>query len=652
MSFQLSKIVLYPHGDREPRVLSFKTNALNIITGDSGTGKSAIIDIVDYCLASSECRVAEGVIRSKVAWYAVELLVGESRLFVARRGPESGRPASNDVCVLYDQTDLPAFKSLAPVTNVPGLEALLTELAGIPRTADPDGRLAPTYSATIRHASRLLFQSQNEISSKTSLFHRQGEDDYVTASIRDTLPFFLGAVDADDLALARRLADRRREQRRVQQQARELEDLADVEGSRASTLLLEGNDLGVIEPVGAKASDSEPISRQEAIVRLQLVTIDDVDNREVDAATSTDRTITRRRGLQDDARTLREAYQTTREHLGETRDFYAARSGFDDAARDQLARLRLGAELTSGAPALEECPLCSSELDQNLPTHSDVLGSLRSLERTVTAFTQDPPQLRALAEDLAGRANDLRRQMVEVSGRLDALDLEQRRLQSIADQRDQRLLWFGRVTMFLESVTEESRLADLRLRISRLQTEIQELEERVGPRAVRERMASILSRLSQNMTAAAVPLNLEWSGYPIRFDARELTVVVDGPDGAIPLRRVGSGEAWVAYHMVTHLALHGHYVQAARPVPHMLFLDQPSQVYFPRESDAVTIAVERIGDMAAAERLLRVAYEATQHDAGFQVIMTEHAEIDEGWFRDSLVEDWHEGRALIPIDWL
>lgn len=120
MSFQLSKIVLYPHGDREPRVLTFKMDALNIITGDSGTGKSAIIDIVDYCLASGECRVAEGVIRDSVSWYAVEFVVGESRVFVARRGPEAGRLASNDVCVLYDQAEPPATASLVPVTNVPG----------------------------------------------------------------------------------------------------------------------------------------------------------------------------------------------------------------------------------------------------------------------------------------------------------------------------------------------------------------------------------------------------------------------------------------------------------------------------------------------------------------------------------------------------
>ena len=46
------------------------------------------------------------------------------------------------------------------------------------------------------------------------------------------------------------------------------------------------------------------------------------------------------------------------------------------------------------------------------------------------------------------------------------------------------------------------------------------------------------------------------------------------------------------------------------------------------------------------------AYDATQSDSGFQVIMTEHAEIDEDWFRASIVEEWRDGRALIPIDWL
>lgn len=646
MSFQLVRIVLYPHGGQEPRELKFRTNALNIITGDSGTGKSSVIDIVDYCLASSECRVAEGVIRSSVAWYAVELQLQDGRVFVSRRGPEAGRMASNDVYVTRNPMELPSAASLEPVTNVPGLEALLTELAGIPRTNDPESRLAPSYSATIRHASRLLFQNQNEISSPSLLFHRESED-FARASIRDTLPFFLGAVTADDLERARQLAERRRELRRVQQQVRELETLADVQGSRASTLVLEGVDLHAIELV-----QSEPIGRADAVQILRSVSIDQAADRELDASGVSDRVSARRRELQDRMRSLQQQYESVQEQIAMTRDFFEARSAFDVVASDQLERLRLAVELTGDTAELHSCPLCDSTLDVALPSHADVVASVTSLRETVTAFSQDPPQLRALAEDLTVSAAETRRQMVLLSGELNALDREARRMRLVVDQRDQRLLWFGRVTLFLESVDEESHLDELRVRVSRLQIEIDELEARLGAATVRDRMSSIVSRVSQRMTQSVAPLDLEWSAFPIRFDARELTVVVDGPEGPIPLQRIGSGEAWVSYHMVAHLALHHQYASAQRPVPHMLFLDQPSQVYFPRDSDAVTVAVERVGDMAAAERLLRLAFDATQSDSGFQVVMTEHAEIDEEWFRSSIVEEWRDGRALIPADWL
>ncbi len=86
MSIQILDIVLYStQGDR--RVLSLRPGEMNIITGDSKTGKSALISIVDYCLGSSKCAVPEGVIRNNVAWYGIRLTDGTSQHFVARRSP-------------------------------------------------------------------------------------------------------------------------------------------------------------------------------------------------------------------------------------------------------------------------------------------------------------------------------------------------------------------------------------------------------------------------------------------------------------------------------------------------------------------------------------------------------------------------------------
>ena len=65
MSLQIAKLILYSR-QGEIRELAFRTGALNILIGVSKTGKSAIIDILDYVTGRSECNVADGVIRKYV----------------------------------------------------------------------------------------------------------------------------------------------------------------------------------------------------------------------------------------------------------------------------------------------------------------------------------------------------------------------------------------------------------------------------------------------------------------------------------------------------------------------------------------------------------------------------------------------------------
>jgi DNA repair ATPase RecN len=71
MSFQILEILLYSWGG-ERRSLPLEANRVNVITGSSMTGKSALIDIVDYCMGSDTCRVPQGVIRDSVEWCGME----------------------------------------------------------------------------------------------------------------------------------------------------------------------------------------------------------------------------------------------------------------------------------------------------------------------------------------------------------------------------------------------------------------------------------------------------------------------------------------------------------------------------------------------------------------------------------------------------
>lgn len=87
MSFQIMDIVLY-NKKGESRIVKLQTGALNIITGASKTGKTALIEIIDYCLGSSECYIPEGIIRRSTSWVGLRLLVDKGEVFVARRVPK------------------------------------------------------------------------------------------------------------------------------------------------------------------------------------------------------------------------------------------------------------------------------------------------------------------------------------------------------------------------------------------------------------------------------------------------------------------------------------------------------------------------------------------------------------------------------------
>jgi len=126
MSVQILDIVLYSH-DAEKRVLSLKPGKVNIITGASQTGKSALSDIIDYCFGSSECHVAHGPLRLHVAWYGLRLQLASGEAFVARRCPPPRAQSSTDYFIATGRpVKVPEASELRATTNLEGATTTLT----------------------------------------------------------------------------------------------------------------------------------------------------------------------------------------------------------------------------------------------------------------------------------------------------------------------------------------------------------------------------------------------------------------------------------------------------------------------------------------------------------------------------------------------
>jgi|SRR5262249_13351104 hypothetical protein len=246
MSFYMKELIIYSHSGNV-RKLRFH-EGLNIITGASKTGKSAIIDIVDYCTGRGECFIAEGVIRRAASWFAILLSKTDEELFIARRNPGPGVRSSADIFMMPGtHLDAPNLSSLTANITRDALVSLLTRFCGI-----SENEFRPTFGtrrplqATIKHAKLFNFQKQYEIANQHLLFHRQGED-FIPQAIKDTFPYFLGAVDERQFLKQHLLDTAQDELRRLQAQLEQQSLSRDVLATRVRGLVSEAKRAGLIE---------------------------------------------------------------------------------------------------------------------------------------------------------------------------------------------------------------------------------------------------------------------------------------------------------------------------------------------------------------------------------------------------------------------
>lgn len=644
MSIQILDIVLYSlQGER--RLLSLRLGEMNIITGDSKTGKSALISIVDYCLGSSSCAVPAGVIRNSVSWYALRITDGSTEYFIARRAPEPGRTTNSGAYYNVGSTlNIPNADELSTTTNIDTVIERLKSIAGINLNVHepPEGQTRIPLTTTLRHALAFVFQPQNEISQPGFLFHNQS-DTYAAQAIKDTLPYFLGAVDDNFVAGKVKLRELRRSLRDRERRLARSEALASGGLNEAAALLAEGRDVGLL------SEDVAPESWDAAVEELRIAVNASPEEQLIRYEESPDQAELLR--LNDERASLRHQLTRHQDELEAMRTLLSNEDGFVREAREQVSRLTsLRLFANSEEPC---CPLCDQPTT-NLPSSGTLEVEMQRASEQLESVTRHTPGLEALILEQEQRINEAKRLLQENRTALAALQRADDRLTQLRDSASRRAYVLGRVSLFLETLPQVADDSELRAEISELQSEIEQLEADLSDENIQERLDSILSFISRDLTAWAEQLELEHRGNPFRLDLRYLQLVADTNSGPIRMDSMGSGANWVGCHLIAHLALHYWFVQKSRPVPHFLFLDQPSQVYYPAEQNIESSLVDlEDEDRAAVIRMFALVREVVNElHPGFQIIITEHADIAEDWYQEAVVERWRDGNALIPTEWI
>jgi hypothetical protein len=77
-------------------------------------------------------------------------------------------------------------------------------------------------------------------------------------------------------------------------------------------------------------------------------------------------------------------------------------------------------------------------------------------------------------------------------------------------------------------------------------------------------------------------------------------------------------------------------------------------VYYPTERNIESSLIDlEDEDRAAVIRMFELVRDVVNElSPGFQIIITEHADISEDWYQEAVVERWRNGNALIPTEWI
>ncbi|MBS0261355.1 MAG: DUF3732 domain-containing protein [Planctomycetes bacterium] len=653
MRFQLQKIVLWPRSnDRPPRIVEFQPDSVNVISGASRTGKSAIIPLIDYCLGAERCAIPVETIRNACGWFGIVVSTSQGQKLFARREP-GDQKSTGDMFLLEGQSiEIPARIS-AKNGNADGVKAQLDELAGLSRLDFDFEQSGSGFKGrpSFGDLKAFMFQPQNVVANPDVLFFKADTYEH-REKLKTIFPYVLRAITPEILAARHELEVVNRQLARKERELENLRNVSERWQAEMRAWAVQAREFGLISTaIPANASREELFELlKDAATRVEPAIPDSAG---VEEAMTELVSLQREEGRTDTQ--LRQL----RRRLAEMNKLKENAANVQDALAVQRDRLGI-AEWLHSMQTEHVCPLCesvvggeSSAISELLTALADVQGDLQRVSASPASFDRELLRVKAEFDLNLEKLNGIAIRKNEVERRTSAGRDAQYRASEISR-------FLGRLDRALEMQGALSDGGALTEEVQNLRQRQKELSRIVGQAGIESRTRRALDRVS-NFAGRLLPgLDAERPDDPIELSLTDLTIKVKSSKRDDYLWEVGSGANWLSYHVAVSLALQQFFLSdPPSPVPGILVYDQPSQVYFPRRladpksnEDDPTLRDENIEAVRKVFSTLAIATQAAKGD--LQVLVLDHAGLDvwSGIPGVHLVEEWRDGKKLVPMEWL
>lgn len=620
MICNISKVIVFTKNEKKNDV-SFNAG-LNIISGVSQTGKSSIIEIIDYCLASTASYIPKGVIIDNSLLYCIVIDIKDSYMILARRPfnyddkNEIGRrkmfikiePKSyfsdEDIQYSYFEKYKYCYRSLDEVKKE------IENFFGISvyKQAVYEGNEVKSERVSVRSMVSFLYQHQNLIANKFALFYRFDELRKKIKTITQ-FPVFLGIVDQNYYNIWQRKESKEKELKKLEKNKKLDNELKDEIAVRIKEDIREYYRL-----IGKDISDIEIEDILKLEKNLDKLLIEDIN--------------------------IDESLRICNQLEDELKDVNSKVYILDNEINNIDLTLNSGNDVKRIINNVNEfeddtnnegnfiCPFCNSEVKSLSNSMQEISKCKKILNDSLDAISVIKKEyLEEEKNKLNEKVNVYAQKQLKLRKEISDLKLKHKKIKEKSDFKELIIEKRIRIENDINKIYLHQRNEDDS--IDALKNEVRDLKEQLNGYDLDNRLNEVQFIIDVFMNKIAKKLDFEKGYTPnLKFDAKTFDLYQYNEDEKekIFLSNMGSGSNWLTCHLALFLGLHYYFAKLGNKcsIPSILVIDQPSQVYFPNmassEKDVDVDSVRKIYE--ALEWAIEYIEEKTGNK--IQIIVLDH----------------------------
>jgi Protein of unknown function (DUF3732) len=641
--WNIKKILLYSHHD-EIRELEFNLEDVTIITGDSQTGKSAIPEIIDYVMGSSECHIPSFV-RSCVSWVGILWIKNETEFALLRKVPKIGRKSSQDYYfdVGHDLVLPRKSSELKKITNLEGGLSQFERLLGIGDAKTE--AFHPNHTSkriSVRNTMPYLLQDDDVIISKSTLL-RGANDAERRQSIIDSLPYFFGVVDEDALGKEIELKNLVKQVKRIENKIKSEKDIVSDNPGKGFSLIQEATQLGLCAPldIDYKYTEEEIDSVLNQIVSWEI-------------SQKTTDTEDRLPDLYEKVANEQNSIVEIKQKIKSAKNKLNSINEFNGTVLKQKRKLDV-INIFKNPHNPSTCPFCNQGLENETKPVSKIRELVGQVQSDLKGIERDRPRLDNYINDLHNELSEKQVTVQQYRDEIETLIKENEQVEIGLDTIQRKYRTIGRISLFLESknnlqILYKKNESDLLLK---LKDKIEELEQELNFESKREALDNTERRISSDATEiiSNLPFENRFNNCPVYLNLKNLNVGVSLPTHSENMRDVGSDENYLSLHVSLILAMHRQFAYLDRPVPGVILFDQLSRPYFPPDKEPGEIEIDNERDSLL--KYFETIFKEVDRKESLQIIVLEHAYFKKHQrYKNSVRYRWKKHKdGLIPSNW-